>query len=199
MSNPPAVFAPSPNFTDIIYNPTDFIKNSSTAVLTYTDALKLFLQKNTPIPLLYSPSAITSTSQLGYTVRDDYTFTGIIPNSANQVLFTTDVALPTGVWLINYYIRIISVSSTIISSYNSFGNTNRLAATGQYYGGFGNPSNQTVTTVLPCASSGSFVIQSGVSSITQYNIQVYVVGVSGGSISLDTGTSKGYVIRTRIG
>ena len=44
MSNPPSVFAPSPNFTGIIYNPTDFIKNS-TSVLTYAQATALFIQK----------------------------------------------------------------------------------------------------------------------------------------------------------
>jgi hypothetical protein len=136
---------------------------------------------------------------LGYTTRDDYTFTGNFPSGANQVLFSSDVALPTGVWLINYYIRIISASSTTIGSYNSFGNTNQLATTGQYYGGVSYPSSQTITTTLPVASSGSFVIQSGVSNNIQYNIQVYINAIVGGTLKLETGTNKGYVIRTRIG
>ena len=179
------------------------IGNSTCAVNINSSALSLgtstkTLTVQTPVTINYTPTVLTATNMIGYTTRDDYTFTGTIPNSANQVLFTTDVALPTGVWLINYYIRIISASSTVISSYNSFGNTNRLGVTGQYYGGCGVAGNQTVTTALPCASSGSFVIQSGVSSITQYNIQVYIVGVSGGALSLDTGTAKGYCIRTRI-
>jgi hypothetical protein len=179
------------------------IGNSTCAVSINSSALDLgtatkTMTVQTPISINYTPTVLSATGMIGYTTRDDYTFTGTIPNSANQVLFSTDVSLPTGVWLINYYIRIISASSTIISSYNSFGNTNRLGVTGQYYGGCGVASTQTVTGALPCASSGSFVIQSGVSSITQYNIQVYIVGVSGGALSLDTGTSKGYVIRTRI-
>jgi hypothetical protein len=45
MSNPPSVLPPNPNFTGLIYNPTDFSSISGSTVLTYAQASSLFILK----------------------------------------------------------------------------------------------------------------------------------------------------------
>jgi hypothetical protein len=45
MSNPPSVLPPNPNFTGLIYNPTDFSSISGDTVLTYAQASSLFILK----------------------------------------------------------------------------------------------------------------------------------------------------------
>jgi len=98
MSNPPSTYAPIPFFSGIIYNPTDFIENSTTAVLTYAEALKLFLEKNTPIPLNYLPSAITSEKQLGYKIAGTVGTTTLTVGNTYYNLF--QATCPAGIYLI---------------------------------------------------------------------------------------------------
>ncbi len=98
MSNPPSSYKPSPYFSGIVYNPTDFINNSTTAVITYSQALALFLQKNTPITLSYSPSALTSTSSLGY--LKTVTGSASVLTGATPYDVCNTGSLPAGVWLI---------------------------------------------------------------------------------------------------
>jgi hypothetical protein len=195
MSNPPSVYAPTPLFSGIIYNPSDFIENSTTAVLTYAEALKLFLQKNTPIPLNYLPSAITTTSQLGYTVNDTITGTTIANGSATNA-FSTAITLSTGVWLINYSLRLEPTSgSSLITLYSTTAQDSTSVVYAQSSLGF---TNITANSGQGLCSNGSFVIKSNGS--TTYNVVAYALYTGGTSFGfVKTGSNPSLIQRTRIG
>jgi len=193
MSNPPSTYAPIPYFSGIIYNPTDFIENSTTAVLTYAEALKLFLQKNTPIPLLYSPNNLTSETQLGYSIFDTITNTSALPSGVTSSVFTSNIALPTGVWLITYSIRIQSVAVMNGIALNLYGVDN-INGTNLCYG----QTNLTPSATTSIGGTGTFIIKSGVNGVNVYNINCYVAYTTGSASILTTGSFQSNVQRTRI-
>jgi hypothetical protein len=129
MSNPPSSYKPNPYFSGITYNATDFINNSKTALITYTDALTLFLQKNTPIPLNYLPSAITGTNQLGYKITPTFATTSLVAAAPTNIAQAT---CPAGIYLItaNVYFNfpagysILSINTSVAVDTNCYVTSN---------------------------------------------------------------------------
>jgi len=179
MSNPPASYKPSPYFSGIVYNPTDFINNSKTAVLTYTDALTLFLQKNTPIPLLYSPSNITTTSQLGYRYQVVNATTATSSATVSTITQWASFTVPAGVWLYEAVLFINTVSVPFVEWYVSAttasGDASRLCGGLTTTVGLASRG----TGVIPNASSATWYLngKSNIASVSITNINVYLTRI----------------------
>ena len=190
MSNPPSTYAPTPYFPGIIYSPSDFIENSTTAVLTYAEALRLFLQKNTPIPLLYAPSALTSETQLGYSVTS--TFTAVAFVSGTSTIIRSLQVPVTGVYLVTWQIQyaggvVPSVYYSVIANTTSATLKTPQVTQGNWGNAtLGNPGGQPFQT-----THGSIVI--GVTANNYLNLILFFNGTGGLS------TDCGYLQYTRIG
>jgi hypothetical protein len=149
---------------------------------------------NRPLTIGYAPSAITTSSQLGYTTTDDISLTGSIPNGAVTPLFTAKL-LPAGVWLITYSVRFRSAGTTTITAFYIWGQDSISVQSPPY--AMNSQGNTFTANTDGFTNTGTFVVTSNGS--TTYNIGVYM-NRSGSTISIDFGLPDfGSVVkRTRI-
>lgn len=149
---------------------------------------------NCPLRLIYSPTNLTATNQLGYSTFDTITNTTALPSGTTSSVFTSNVSLPTGVWLITYSIRIQSVAVMNGIALNLYGVDN-INGVNLCYG----QTNLTPSATTSIGGTGTFVIKSGVGGVNVYNINCYVAYTTGSPSILTTGSFQSNVQRTRIG
>jgi len=149
---------------------------------------------NRPLTLGYAPSAITTSSQLGYTTTDAITLTGAIPNAVVTPIFTA-IILPAGVWLITYSLRLRSSGTTTVASYYMWGEDSITVQTPTY--AMNAENTAFITDTNGFSNTGTFVVTS--TGTTTYNIGIYIA-YSGSTILIDFGLPDfGSVVRrTRI-
>ena len=149
---------------------------------------------NRPLTIGYSPTAITTDTQIGYTVKDT-----IVASAVTSGLFTdlfTPITLPAGVWLVTYSIRFASTSATTVTDAFAFSNTGNPAGTNPLQiSGFTYP----IITTGGCSLvlGGTFVVTS--TGSTTYTVQ-FVFNYTGSAVSLfsDTTPFGSSVRRVRI-
>jgi len=149
---------------------------------------------NRPLTIGYAPSAITTSSQLGYTTTDAITLTGAIPNAVVTPIFTA-IILPAGVWLITYSLRLRSSGTTTVASYYMWGEDSITVQTPTY--AMNAENTAFITDTNGFSNTGTFVVTS--TGTTTYNIGIYIA-YSGSTIVIDFGLPDfGSVVRrTRI-
>ena len=192
MSNPPSTYAPIPYFSGIIYNPSDFIEYSTTAVLTYAEALKLFLQKNTPIPLLYAPSALTGETQLGYSVTSTFGAVAFSSGPTTSTIIKSLQVSVTGMYLVTWEIQYAGGVAPIMFYSNVANTTSATLKTPTIaVGNWGNSSLGLPNGAPFQSSHGSMVVQ--ITANNYLNLLLFFNGT--GSLVTDCG----YLQYTRIG
>jgi hypothetical protein len=149
---------------------------------------------NRPLTIGYAPSAITTTSQIGYTVRDTIDFTGAYTSSTAGTFFTSYKTLPAGVWLIQFSSRVRSAGTSTLTRWYFWGenSVDGSAPINAY-------TSSSATTVIDnegLSAAGTFTVTSDGS--VGYNIFAYFV-YSGSAVNIDKSAGFGSnVKRTRI-
>jgi hypothetical protein len=149
---------------------------------------------NNPLTVGYAPSAITTNTQIGYTVSDTIDFTGAYTSSVAGTFFTTYKTLPAGVWLIQFSTRVRSTASSTLTRWffwgeNSVDNVSPVQA-------FTSSSATTVIDAEGISAAGTFTVTSD--GTVGYNIVAYFA-YTGSAVNIDK--AAGYassVKRTRI-
>jgi hypothetical protein len=149
---------------------------------------------NRPLTIGYAPSAITTTSQIGYTVADTIDFTGAYTSSTAGTFFTNYKTLPAGVWLIQFSSRVRSAGTSTLTRWYFWGenSVDGSAPINAY-------TSSSATTVIDnegLSAAGTFTVTSNGS--VGYNIFAYFV-YSGSAVNIDKSAGFGSnVKRTRI-
>jgi hypothetical protein len=144
-----------------------------------------------PLTIGYSPSQITNLNQIGYTTEDP--INGDTISDGGRSLFSSNVTLPAGVWLITYSLRFglfqsMNVLNTFI--YDAINGTG--VPYGQYY-----IYNRVTGVSLACSGTGVLTSNGSLG----YNIMCYTsLDASVGSYLLPqkSGNYRTVVTRTRI-
>ena len=152
------------------------------------------ISANCPLTLNYAPTLLTATSSLGYTTTDTITLTSLTSGTAVN-LFSSNISLPAGVWLITYSLRLSSATNITFSSTNIYGIDN-VNGTSIVYGQQGNNYGSANTVY---AFTGTFIIKATAGSITSYNISFYSIYTTGSPALVITGALCSNIQRTRIG
>lgn len=149
---------------------------------------------NSPLTVGYAPSAITASTQIGYTTTDAITFSGTISNATNTPMFSGSITLPTGVWLIQFTLRVRSSGSSTTTRYFFWGEDSITGSTPVR--AMTSSSDTVGVDGEGLTANGCFTVSS--TGSTTYNLYIYLV-YSGSFIYLDTAASFGSnVKRTRI-
>ena len=138
----------------------------------------------------------TVNTQLGFVVVETINATTIATSTTTNA-FTTNVTLPSGIWLINYSLRLEPTAGTsVITSFFTYGKDN--AGTPVIYGQSALTGSFSAVTGTGLCTNGSFVISS--SGTTTYNIPMFVTYTGGTSFGVvKTGTNPSIITRTRVG
>jgi hypothetical protein len=148
---------------------------------------------NSPLTVGYVPSAITTTSQIGYTVKDTIGATSMV--SGVDTNSFGPITLPAGVWLITYSFRFLSAGSSILTQYFIYNNNGSIYSTVPLH-------IQCNTTTQYLASngiglSGSYYIVSDGTTTYTLTLNLIYTG-SAMSIQSDTTAFGSSVRRVRI-
>jgi hypothetical protein len=181
------------NNTYLRANSTLNIGDTGSAGITIGNASSS-LTINNPLTVGYVPSAITTTSQIGYTVADTIDFTGAYTSSTAGTFFTGYKTLPAGVWLIQFSSRVRSAGISTLTRWYFWGeNSVDGSAPIQAY------TSSSATTVIDTeglSAAGTFTVTSNGSG--GYNIFAYFV-YTGSAVNIDKSAGFGSnVKRTRI-
>jgi hypothetical protein len=170
------------------------VGNNTTISGTNVNLGATSLNINSPLTIGYAPSAITTTSQIGYTVADTIDFTGAYTSSTVGTFFTSYKTLPAGVWLIQFSSRVRSAGTSTLTRWFFWGQNSVDGSTPvQAY------TSSSATTVIDgegLSAGGTFTVTSDGS--VGYNIFAFFA-YSGSAVNIDKSAGFGSnVKRTRI-